>query len=499
MAIYKRLAGNLIVQSLGNTDTVTFQGPTSGTAEVIIDGDLSVTGNASLLGNIAGDRIFNGTTSIEIQTPSGNANITVGGVSNIAVFSNTGAALNGSLNTTNAIIGGSTVSAAGNITGANLNTSGNVWITRDAGLAQPTIRFVDTDTDVADGQVFGAVEWFTSDTSSTGARVTAGIRAVAAGLLGNANVQILTSTGGAAATPKVTIDNVGNVGIANTAPVHTLAVSGTVYGSSTVSAVGNITGGNITTAGRITATGNLVTASNAIISGFATVTGNVTSGNVITSGLVSAGAAGVSATGNIRGGNVVSDGSISSTGNVIASNFFAAETVSATGNILSNNAAVTNNLTVTNVVVNGSSTGTGVGVENIVRQTTAAVIEPSATANVGVLGFSALANQAYKFSALMPVTPDGSTTTTFALQFSAGSCNYVVEAQETSTSLFSVASSNSSDSGISRTMTGTDLRFVRILGTFFHTGNVDVAVRASTSAANITIATGAIFSYTRTA
>jgi hypothetical protein len=52
---------------------------------------------------------------------------------------------------------------------------------------------------------------------------------VASGVLGNANVQIMTSTGGAAATAKVTIDNVGNVGIANVAPLHTLAVSGTMY------------------------------------------------------------------------------------------------------------------------------------------------------------------------------------------------------------------------------------------------------------------------------
>jgi hypothetical protein len=499
MSIYKRVAGNLIVETVGATDTVTFQGVTANAATVIIDGDLSVTGNASLLGNIAGDRIFNGTTEIEIPTASGNATITVGGVANVAVFANTGAAVTGTLSATGAITGNSTISAAGNVTGANLVTSGNVWIERDAGVSQPTIRFVDTDTDVADGQVFGAVEWFTSDASSTGPRVTAGIRAVAAGLLGNANVQILTSTGGAAATPKVTITSIGNVGIANTAPDHTLAVSGTVYGSSTILAVGNITGGNIATAGRVTATGNLVTAANAVVSGFAAVTGNVTAANVVAAGLVSAGAAGVSATGNVRGGNVISDGAVSATGNISASNFFASETVSATGNVLANNAAVTNTLTVANIVVSGSSSGDGIGVENTVRQNTLAVVEPSAVANVGVLGFTALANQSYKFSALLPVTPEGSTTTTFALQFSSGACNYVVEAQETAASVFSAAASNTSDSGISRTMTGTDLRFVRISGTFFHTGNVDVAVRASTNAANLNIAIGSYFSHTRIA
>ena len=84
MAIYKRVAGNLIIESIGSANTVTFQN-TTGVANVIITGDLSVSGNASLTGNIAADKIFNGTTSIEIQTASGNANITVSGTSNVFV------------------------------------------------------------------------------------------------------------------------------------------------------------------------------------------------------------------------------------------------------------------------------------------------------------------------------------------------------------------------------------------------------------------------------
>ena len=72
---------------------------------VAITGNLSVTGNATLSGNILGDRIQNGTTSIDIQTINGNANVTVGGVSNVAVFATTGTYVAG------------VVSATGNITG----------------------------------------------------------------------------------------------------------------------------------------------------------------------------------------------------------------------------------------------------------------------------------------------------------------------------------------------------------------------------------------------
>jgi hypothetical protein len=79
-----------------------------------VAGDLTVTGNLIATGNIAGDKIFNGTTSIEIQTANGNANISVGGVSNVAVFTTTGVAVTG------------TIAGSGNVSGSNLTTVGRV-------------------------------------------------------------------------------------------------------------------------------------------------------------------------------------------------------------------------------------------------------------------------------------------------------------------------------------------------------------------------------------
>jgi hypothetical protein len=88
-----------IANSSGNAVVAT--SPTAALVEVTgnmsISGNLTVTGNATLSGNILGDRVQNGTTSIDIQTTNGNANITVGGTSNVAVFTTTGVNVTGNV------------------------------------------------------------------------------------------------------------------------------------------------------------------------------------------------------------------------------------------------------------------------------------------------------------------------------------------------------------------------------------------------------------------
>ena len=490
MSTVKRISGEYTIQSIGASDPINLISPF-----VNIDGNLTVTGNAVLVGNINADKIFNGTTSIEIPVTGGNANVTVGGTSNVAVFATTGQFITGLQSVTGNIIGGNLrtagqVSATGDVTGSNISVAGNVLISRDASAGQPTIRFTDTDTTVADGQVLGAVEWFTSD-ATPGARVTAEIRAIASGVLGNANIQILTSTNGAAATAKFVVDNVGNVGIANASPLDTLAVSGTMYGSSTLTAVGTITGGNLSTAGFVTATGN-VTGGNLITAGNVTATGNVTGGNVISVGAVSAGALGVSTTGNVTGGNLLSNGLISATGNINGANLVASQSMF-TGNVSATANTVTSNLQIT-----GNSYGTGIGVENIVWQPTTVAFNSGVQANVGVLSFLALGGYSYKYEAYLPILPDNTTTTGFSTYFDAGICYYTVEAQTTQTSAFTTSTSNVSATVVAtQAMTGTTPRTARITGTIYSAGNANVAIQAETSAANINIQSGAYLTYTR--
>lgn len=495
MTTYKRVAGNLIVETTGATDTVTFQGPTANAATVVINGNLTVSGNAALTGNISGDNIFNGTTSIAIPVASGNAVISVGGTSNVAVWSTTGVAITGTESVTGNITGGN-LSAVGNTVSANYNTTGNILLTHTSDATSlRNIRFTDSNTTVTTlGANIGAIEWFTNDSTGAGARVTARIRAVYSDANGNANIEIQTGATSTPTTRITVLGATGNVGIANSAPLHTFAVSGNTFTSGNASVIGNVSGGNILTGGLISATAN-IDGGNLRTAGLITATGNITGGNVVSLGAVSAGSAGVSATGNVTGGNINSNQLISATGNIFSGgNLLAQDNVSVTGNILGNE------LRVSNANISLNIYGTGNGVPNIIWQNVANTISSASMQNIGNLSFTALANQSYIFDSVLYVNTNGSATTTqFAVNFAAGTCNYTLESQTGAATSWSVATSNTSDStGTSQNMAGTNAqRLVRISGTFTHTANTTVALRGQTSLANVTVASGSYLRYSR--
>jgi hypothetical protein len=268
---------------------------------------VSATGNvtgAFILGNITfatgynASKIFNGTSEANIGTSGGNANISIGGTSNVVVVSSTGVVVTGTLSASGNVTGGNLIttgliSAIGQVTASQFNGSG-------AGLSS-----------IPGANVTGTVSSATSATSAT----TAGTVTTAAqpnitsvGNLSGANIATANITNGTAATSTATgaLRVTGGVGI--TGNVYAGAfygaatgltsipganVTGTVanatYATSAGSATSATTAGTVTTAAQpnITSVGTLssLSVSGAITGGSLSVsTGNITAGNIVNGG-----------------------------------------------------------------------------------------------------------------------------------------------------------------------------------------------------------------------
>ena len=122
----------------------------------------------------------------------------------------------------------------------------------------------------------------------------------------------------------------------------------------------NVSGTTYTVATALGANGTFAIANAATVGTTLSATGNVTGGNVLTGGLLSA-------TGNVTGGNLVTLGlanvaSASVTGNVDAGNLRTSGLISSTGNITT---AATGNIATGNITISGKYTGDGSGLTNL--------------------------------------------------------------------------------------------------------------------------------------
>jgi hypothetical protein len=311
---------------------------------IAVNGALTVGTTISATGNITGSYFFgNGSQLTGVAAASagfpisaGNSNIaatsnanifvSVGGVSNVAVFATTGEYITGVLSASGTVTGGNlatggTVSSAGNITGANIATGGLIS---------------------AAGNVTG------NYILGNGALLTGVITSVANINNGNSNVNI--SAPGANVT--VSVNGTANVAVFG---------PGGEYVTGVVSASGNVTGGNLLTAGLASIAGN-VTGGNITTGGLVTATGNVTGGNITTGGLVTA-------TGNVVGGNLVTGGQLSATGNVTG-NYILGNGALLTG-VITSVANINNGSSNVTVVSSGGNITVGVGgVSNVVTWAT---------------------------------------------------------------------------------------------------------------------------------
>ena len=142
-------------------------------------------------------------------------------------------------------------------------------------------------------------------------------------------------------------------------------ISNTVI-SITVSATGNIRGGNLLSNSQVIATGD-ITGGNILTGGAVNASGNITGGNIIF------GSGKVSGTGNIYAGNLVTpsttiDGGVSTTGTITAQ-AITATTVSGTGNITGATINATTQFISTLLSVSGNITGGNIITSGLVSMT----------------------------------------------------------------------------------------------------------------------------------
>ena len=193
----------------------------------------------------------------------------------------------------------------------------------------------------------------------------------------------LTGTEFSVNTDNLTTDISGGNVVVKTSAQFTTPDIGAATGTS-LTATGNVAGGNLTTGGVVSAVGNitggnvagttgtftdiggsLTTAAQPNVTSLGTltslaVTGNVDGGNINTGGLVDA-------TGNVTGGNLTTAGLVLATGNVTGGNITTAGVVEATGNVAGGNittgakVVAVGNIDTTSGIFNGD----GYGISNI--------------------------------------------------------------------------------------------------------------------------------------
>jgi len=319
-----------------------------------ITGDLTVNGNATLSGNILGDRIQNGTTSFDIQTQNGNANITVGGTSNIVVFANTGVYANGVVSTTGnvsgsyfigngsqltglpaiygnadvvanlAALGSNPVSTTGNVSSGNLNVTANVTATYIIGNGSLLTNLPAGD--YSNANVANYLPTYTGNLVSLTGPVTTTANITGNYFVGNGSqlTGLITSVANINnGTSNVTVVSSGgniSVGVGNISNVVVWSSTGE-YVTGLISASGNVNAANFITTGLISAVGNIRGGNVSVVGSIqGGSTGNIFGGNLRTTGYASA-------TGNVIGGNIVTGGSISATGNITTGNLNAVNLV----------------------------------------------------------------------------------------------------------------------------------------------------------------------------
>jgi hypothetical protein len=186
----------------------------------------------------------------------------------------------------------------------------------------------------------------------------------------------LATSGGLANT----VINIGNVANATVNIRGATNFANAVTANSTISATGNVTGGNVLTAGIVSSTGNII-GGNLITDGYVNATANVSGGNLYAaSGINTSGY--IFAPGNITGGNVLTGGFVTATGNVTGGNLTSLGFTTVVGNITGGNVLTAGQVSATGNVSGNYFIGNGSALTGIVASAGAAIV--NGTSNVTV-------------------------------------------------------------------------------------------------------------------
>ena len=340
-----------------------------------VTSDTFFIGNGSqLTGVVAASptAIVNGTTNITADA-SGNANVSIAGTGNVAVFTTAGLDITGIVSASGNVNAAAFVGAGTGLTGTAASlTAGTATLATSATTAgtvttaaQGNITSVGdlTSASVVGNTVGGNL--ISLGAISASGTISAGGNIAGVFVLGDGGfLSNVTATGNVAVTQIqdgttiIRIDGSGgNIimdvdGTANlmmfkpfgleltgNANVTGNVNSANIYLTGRFIAAGNVTGGNITTGGLLVSTAN-VEGTNVNAGQQMSAVGNITGGNILTAGLITGGS--ISTTGNVNAGNIITSNSIvnaeiSTAGNVTGANLITAGLVSAVGNIRGGN------------------------------------------------------------------------------------------------------------------------------------------------------------------
>lgn len=359
-AVLASSVGDVLTLSAGNNIQITGNN-TSKTVTIGVTG-------------ISLNSISNGTSNVNVVSSGGNVTVGVAGTGNVAVFSSDGLAITGNITGNGRGLTGITSFSNVAVTGGNTATADSITdtltFTAGSGIAITCDSATDTITIAAsggseifvDGADFGTVTELVTlsddlglvteaidSEADLGSIVTSGVfypdllvvEDPADFILGGgSNGQYLGTYGNGTifwqslASAPLTGNMVGNIN------GNTFSITGlNTLTTTTISASGNITGGNILGGANVNATTLTGTTVN--------VTGNIDSGNLRTSGLITA-------TGSATAGSFNTSGTISATGNITGGNLTVGEGTITGGNLTVGTGTITGGN-----IVNSNANGVG--------------------------------------------------------------------------------------------------------------------------------------------